>query len=150
MAAEDVELVGSLFAAAGGGEVDFAGLFNDEAWLERVQAAVAPDATIRFLVPERGGIEVMEQSEFRGPDGLREGWRIWLVPWEQFRVSIEEVIDVGDRGVLVLARAVGKTKDSGIEIPQETATLQRVENGKIVAMGFYLDPAQARRDAGLA
>jgi hypothetical protein len=32
---------------------------------------------------------------------------------------------------------------------QDTAVLSLIEDDRIASMGFYLDPGQARRDAGL-
>ncbi len=149
MSRQDVELVRSLFESGGDGEIDVAEHLEDEAWLREVTEAVSDDAKIRFYVPEQSGIEVMERSEFTGPEGLAEGWRIWMQPWEQFRIALEETIDIGDGVVLAPARMTGKLRESGIEIPQEGASLQRVEDGRIVSMGFYLDVDQAREAAGL-
>ncbi len=101
-------------------------------------------------MPEASGIEVMERSDFVGPEGLVEGWNIWLEPWEQFRVRLVEAIDAGGGVVLLLAQATGRMRVSGIEIPQEAASVHRVEDGRIVSMGFYLDIEQARQAAGLS
>ena len=146
MIERDAEFIGALFADA----VDMVTAIEDEQWLGKVGERVSPDVTTDFLVPEQGGIEVMEQSHFVGVDGLLEGWRIWLEPWEKFQIDREEIIDVGDGQVLVTAQATGRMHDSDVEVPQRVATLQRTENGRIVSMRFYLDQEQARRDAGLA
>jgi ketosteroid isomerase-like protein len=143
-------MVEALFLSAGeGDEVDMAALLDDEEWLRLAGESISPEVKVRFEVPEDSPLEVMEQSEFRGLEGLVEGWTMWLAPWEQFRIRLEETVDAGDGVVLALARATGRLRGSDIEIPQEAATVQRVEDGRIVSMGFYLDVEQARRDAGL-
>lgn len=101
------------------------------------------------MTPGDSGVGVMEQ-EFRGVEGLRDGWGVWMEPWEEFRVSVEEVVDTGDGQILVLASAVGRMRGTGAELPQEVAQLCRVVDGRITEVGFYLDQQQARRDAGLA
>jgi hypothetical protein len=149
MSQEDVDLVASLFVSSGDGEeLDMAAALADKEWLALAEETISPDVVIRFEVPEASGIEVMERSDFVGLDGLMEGWRIWLQPWEQFRVRLEEKIDAGDGVVLLLAQATGRMRGSGIEIPQEAASVHRVEDGLIVSMDYYLDVDQAREAAG--
>ena len=148
MSQEDVELVISVFSEAGNPEVEMGALMrNDEHW-ERNRDRFSEDAEIRFQNPSDADLSIMEQ-EFRGVDGLREGWRVWMMPWEEFRVTVEEVIDASNGRVLVLASAVGKMTGTGAELPQEVAALSRIEDGRIVEVSYYLDQSQARRDAGL-
>ncbi len=89
------------------------------------------------------------QQEFEGFDGLVTGWQEWMKPWEEFRVEVVETIDAGPGQVLLLGNATARVRATGAEIPQETAALWDIENSKLVAITFYLDQDQARRDAGL-
>jgi hypothetical protein len=41
-------------------------------------------------------------------------------------------------------------RETSAEIMQEAAVVLRVDSGRIVAIDYYLDQDQARRDAGLA
>jgi ketosteroid isomerase-like protein len=145
---EDVELVIRVFSVAGEPRVEMGALMrNDELWRQN-QELFSDDVQVRFVNPSDGGVQIMEQ-EFRGVDGLREGWGVWMQPWDEFHVSVEDLVDAGDGRVVVLASALGKMRGTGAELPQEVATLCRVEDGRIVEVDFYLDQAQARRDAGL-
>jgi hypothetical protein len=152
MAPGAVEVVAGIYLAALGGEAgefDIAGMIEDPEWRERVAEAFSPSARIRFVTPPTGSLRIMEQDEFEGLEGLAEGWRIWMQPWEEFRIEPEDFVDAGEGRVLLPARATARMRDSKTEIRQETSALHWVENGQIVAISFYLDQDQARRDAGL-
>ncbi|MGH2981143.1 MAG: nuclear transport factor 2 family protein [Solirubrobacterales bacterium] len=131
-------------------EVDLAAMISDPGWVRETSRYLHPGLEVRFVVPEASGVQVMERSEFEGLEGLQEGWQIWMQPWEQFRVRTEELVDIGDGRVLLLAHATAVMKGSGIEIEQEVAGLHTVRDGRITASWYYLDQQQARRDAGLA
>jgi hypothetical protein len=149
----DVELVTTVYGvefAAGAAEFDLARLIADPQWRREVEDSFSPNLAVRFVTPQEGGIQVMEQNEFEGLDGLAEGWRLWMEPWETFRIVPEDLVDAGEGRVLLLARATARMRGSGVEISQETAALHVVEQGRIAAIRFYLDQAQARRDAGLS
>jgi ketosteroid isomerase-like protein len=129
-------------------EIDMTTVMGDDALWERNRDFFAPDAEVRFVIPP-GGVEIMDHQEFVGIEGLREGWRIWMEAWEYFRVRLTELIDVGDGQVLLFGQAKVRTRSGGVELTQETAVLHRVEDDRIVSMAYYLDPDEARRDAGL-
>jgi ketosteroid isomerase-like protein len=149
MSQEDVELVISVFTREAAPEVEMGELMRDDEHWVRISDRFSPDVEVRFVTPGDSGVGVMEQ-EFRGVDGLRQGWSVWMEPWEEFRVEVKEVIDAGNGQVLTLGSAVGLMRGTGAELPQEVAVLCRVEDGLIIQVGYYLDQAQARRDAGLA
>jgi ketosteroid isomerase-like protein len=148
MSQQDLEVVIRIFSFAGEPRVEMGALMRDDELWERNEELFSDDLAVRFVNPSDGGVQVMEQ-DFSGIDGLREGWGVWMEPWDEFQVSVEEMIDAGDGRVLVLASAVGKMRGTGVELPQEVATLCRVKDGRVVEVGFYLDQAQARHDAGL-
>ena len=54
-------------------------------------------------------------SRHQGRDGLRRMWEAWRDSFDRFRMEIEEVIDAEDR-VVVMARACGIGRDSGVEV----------------------------------
>ncbi len=148
MSQEDVELVISLFTREAATQIEMDELMRDDEHWDSYGDRFSPDVEVKFVTPGDSGVGVMEQ-EFRGVDGLRQGWGVWMEPWEEFRVSVEEVVDTGDGQILVLASAVGRMRGTGAELPQEVAQLCRIVDGRITEVGFYLDQQQARRDAGL-
>jgi ketosteroid isomerase-like protein len=145
---EDVQLVISVFTRGAAPQIEMGELMRDDDHWDRFRGRFSRDVEVRFMTPGDSGVGVMEQ-EFSGVEGLREGWGVWMKPWEEFQVSVEEVVDTGDGQILVLASAVGRMRGTGAELPQEVAQLCRIVDGRITEVGFYLDQAQARRDAGL-
>jgi hypothetical protein len=146
----DVQLVQGVFGnPALNQEVDMATVIGDDAHWERNRDSIAPEVKVRFVIPEAGGVEIMNRQEFVGIEGLRAGWRLWMEAWEYFRVTVEALIDVGDGQVLLLGKASVRTRSGGVDMTQDTAVLSLIEDDRIVSMGFYLDPGQARHDAGL-
>jgi ketosteroid isomerase-like protein len=97
----------------------------------------ADDATVRFVAPSA------EQTT-AGPQGFLEGWADWLEAWESYRIYYEDVVDRGDR-VVVLVRLRGVTKRDSVEMEQEAAGVFRFEGDRVVEIEFNLD-----RDDALA
>jgi hypothetical protein len=150
MSQDDVFLVASVFSEtlAPDGRIDMGPMMEDDAVWARNAELFDPEVEVRFMIPATGGPQIMEQ-EFAGIDGLRAGWREWMNPWEEFLVGVEDVLDLGDGGVLMLAEATGRMRGTGAEVPQEVALFCHVDGGRLDSIGFYLDQDQARRDAGL-
>jgi ketosteroid isomerase-like protein len=85
---------------------------------------------------------------FRGPDGLADYLREFSEAWEEYRIEVEELREVGDR-VLALLRHVGRGKGSGIESELRDAHVWTVKNGLAVRWRTYLDRNEALGDVGL-
>ncbi len=81
---------------------------------------------------------------YRGHDGVREAFRIWLGTWEDYRQELEEIIDTPGDEVIVLVREFGRGKGSGIEVERPTAGMWTIRDRKAVRIRFYPD-----RDAAL-
>jgi ketosteroid isomerase-like protein len=139
---ENVELVMRLFAAPG---VDLVQALRDDntstAWTE---------ANARFFHPDFKSVRtgVPDGKTFTGLDGLREMWLEWVAPWKTYRVEFEEVIDRGDR-VLLLARAFGRLEGSQAEVENIVAGVWTVSDGMIARAEYYLDRAEALKAVGL-
>jgi hypothetical protein len=61
-------------------------------------------------------------TTYAGLDGLRATWRDWLAPWASYRTEIEELIDAGER-VVVLARDYGRREAGAPEVEQKNAAV---------------------------
>ena len=128
-------------------EVDLKTAWGDTDFLAQMGTIVDPRARFRFMDVEGGtlGDEVVEKP---GVEGLQAGWERWLEPWDEFRIRWEGHEAVGEDRVLSLVVLEGRIR-GGLELSQEAASVARVEGERIVAMDFYMDRDQARRDAGV-
>ena len=89
---------------------------------------------------------------FRGHEGVHR-WRDEVFDiFDDARVEPDDVVDVhGDgRIVLMLLRALGTARHSGIEIEYEWAAVWTIRDGKVVRCQGYLSRADALEAAGLS
>ena len=150
MSADDLQLALMIFAEATGedGVLDMAAAIEDDELWARNAERIAPDCKVRFTNPPGIDLEVMAR-DYVGIEGLREGWRNWLEPWDSYMVTIEDFIDIGDGRVLVLVVSRSRFRDSTADVTENAASMFRVKDGVVVEIYFYLDQQQARADAGL-
>lgn len=145
MGEEELELVSRVQELL---DRDLKPALDDEAFAASLLEFVDPNADVRFVDTESGALGD-RRTEQRGVEGLREGWRDWLEPWEQFWIRFGPMHDAGAGQVLSMGELRGKMRE-GVELTQLGAALIQVRDGKIVALAFYVDQDQARREAGLA
>jgi len=72
--------------------------------------------------------------------------------WSEYRVEVDEYRELGRGRVLVLHRALGRGKRSGLELGQmrtRPANLFHVRGGKVTTLAFYFDRERALADLGL-
>ena len=86
---------------------------------------------------------------YRGREGWARFWREFSDAWEWWRLEVDEIIDAGGEQVVVMARAVGRAKASGLDLSQEEAHVWTVRDGKAAVGRSYLSRADALRAAGL-
>jgi SnoaL-like domain len=146
MTRDEVELIARLQALLPA--LDLKLILDDDSFRAAASEFIDPGAEIRFVDAEGGALGDM-RVPVRGIEGVQAGWAEWLEPWEQFGIQFEQLLDAGEGRVLSLAELRGRAH-GGAEITQPAAAIFRVRAGQIVAMDFYMDRQQARRDAGLA
>jgi ketosteroid isomerase-like protein len=74
--------------------------------------------------------------------------RRWIAEWGEFRFEPEEIIDLGDR-VLLVGRIKGIGPSSGAAFDDQWANLLTVSAGRIVTERAFFDHGQALEAAGL-
>jgi ketosteroid isomerase-like protein len=88
-------------------------------------------------------------ERFHGPEGVAEAVRRWTGAWAEFEFDVQELIDAGDRVVMVL-RQVGRGKGSGAPVEMTMGWLYELRDGKIVRVSMFADREEALAAAGRA
>lgn len=141
MSQENVELVRTAMFPPG---VDLAELTKNGDLADALNvAAMAPDMEVAFITPAVGA------TEYRGLDGFLAGWGDWMDPWASFEVQIHELLDAGER-VVVMVTLVGRTEHDGVQIEQPAAAVFAIAGGLIRRVEFHLDQREALAAAGLS
>jgi len=89
-----------------------------------------------------------EGRSARSLDEMRRAWQSVLTAWEDFRSEPQEFIAGGDV-VVVLNRISGRGKGSGLEVSADTASVWRLDGGKVVGLALYWDVNKALEVTGL-
>ena len=119
-----------------------------EAW-ERSDLKAAAD----LLDPEvewRMPPNIPEAGTYRGRDEVIRRLEEFLEAWDDLAVTVEELIDAGDR-VVALVRYSGQGRGSGIEIGGVSTDAQvwTLRDGKALRVELYGGTADALEAAGL-
>ena len=111
-----------------------------DAWNRRDFAALSsmihPDVVLvqDSAIP---GAEVVE-----GRDELGRWLEAFADTWENFRLTAEETVEVGDR-VAVIVRVEATGKVSGIELDARVGHLVTAKDGKVLRWQTFNDPREA-------
>lgn len=90
-----------------------------------------------------------ETETYRGPAAVREFWETWSESFEDFHVEPEEMIDAGDK-VVVVIRVRGRGRGSGAEV--ETPSFSQVwtlRDGRPIRVEMFQSRDAALEAAGL-
>jgi uncharacterized protein len=131
MSEDNVELVRKGFEALNRG---------DRATMARL---LAPDVEWHSLAGPIVGV-----STIRGREAMLRFWQEILESIEGFRARPEEVTDLGDDRVLVVARYEGRGRASGAEVDQRIATIYEIRDGMAAIVRDYESRAEALEAAG--
>ena len=106
-----------------------------------------------FATPDVEFVPALEGSVASRAYRGREGWESYLAEiedtWEELRIFGAEFRDLDDR-VLVLGRAEGRGKGSGVPVASPFAMVLEFRDGRILRSRSFLDHSQALRAAGLS
>jgi ketosteroid isomerase-like protein len=120
--------------------------------LERwnAQAAVTPEAFAEFAQP--GMVldltaNVLNPGTYEGFDGFTQFTEAVGEAWAEFRMEPEEAFEHGDL-VVMLVRAVGRGRGSGVEIAGDVAVVCEIRDGLIASFRVEPDREAALRLVG--
>jgi ketosteroid isomerase-like protein len=91
----------------------------------------------------------IEEDGYRGREGIKTYLGEVRGTWERLRIVIDELRDLGD-GVLLLGRAEGRGRTSGVEVNAPIGVVYDFRGEKIFRCRAHLDHDEALRVAGLA
>lgn len=88
-----------------------------------------------------------------GPAAMAQAWREFLSGWDDYRVDVEEYRELDAERVLVLLRAGGRGRRSGMQVEQissKAANILHIHDGKVTRLIAYWHREHALADLGLA
>src|SRR5262245_3897884 len=120
-----------------------------EAWGRGDPKAAAEllDPEVEWSMPSN----IPEAGTYRGRDEVVRGLETFLEAWDDLAVTVEELLDAGDR-VVALVRYSGRGRESGIEVSGTNTDAQvwTIRNGKAVRVELYGGTVDALQAAGLS
>jgi ketosteroid isomerase-like protein len=103
------------------------------------------DPEIEFVIADGP-----EPGRSTGLQGLTPSLTDFRSAWREYHSEVLEYRELDDDRVLVLTRATGQGKASGVQIGQMRANVFHVRGGKVTRLVAYWDRAHAFADLGLA
>jgi ketosteroid isomerase-like protein len=99
-------------------------------------------------------IEIIQASELlgvspsqHGHQGVLEAFAIWPDLWDDYRVEIVRLVEIGDH-VVVTTINRGRGKDSGVPVEMPFTFLFAVRGGKIAVWRLFMREEQALHAIG--
>lgn len=92
--------------------------------------------------------DIPERAEYSGHAGFNRWLSDWAEPWSDWSMDVKEVIDAGDKVVLVVRmRATGRA--SGVEVDRLDSLVYGFRDGKIARIDYFNSKEQGLAAAGL-
>jgi ketosteroid isomerase-like protein len=107
-------------------------------------------AALPLLIPEVCDPEIewvedptrADGQTYRGHQGVRDSFTRWLENFEQYRVEVEKITDLGDRA-LVQAVEHGRGSASAADVSARIFVVVTFRDGKILRYQEFYDEAKA-------
>jgi SnoaL-like domain len=112
-----------------------------EAWNRddyREGARAIADPAIEVHLEQGAELPVGMDDVYQGPDGYCQAMEDWSGAWANWRVEIEDVLEVAPNKVLVTGRHIGEGLSSGAPIERWGAVLYTFRRGKILRVDGFL------------
>jgi ketosteroid isomerase-like protein len=103
---------------------------------------VGMDLGIYEYRPSRDLLPPDLEEVFHGRDGYLQLWRYWLDAFEDIRWDPEEVLDFGDK-VLVMTKQRGHGSGSGVGVSEPVFQLFTLRRGLVIRQEDFLNRAEA-------
>ena len=87
---------------------------------------------------------------YRGPEGIRRALDELVEAIEDWRITVEDVFEAGERRVLVTGSSHVRGKGSGVTFDQRVFSVITFRDGKIAQVEDFTERSQALEAAGLS
>ena len=94
--------------------------------------------------------EVPDAKTYEGPAAVAKAWQDWPDQWEDFRLDLIDLTDVGDDVVVSETRHRGRGRESGIEMDFRVFYVHYLRDGKLARMEMFFSREQALDAVGLS
>jgi ketosteroid isomerase-like protein len=110
-----------------------------------VEPLLHPDVEWRTVLGPLLGVETVSGREAV----LRLGFEDIPDGFEDYQAEVEELTDLDEAQVLVVATYSGRGKGSGIEIDEQISSVHRLRDGMIISVRDYPSRQEALEAAGI-
>ena len=86
---------------------------------------------------------------YRGPGALEEWMKVIRSEWQEFEVTLDEVLHDGDDVLVVTELLRGRGRESGVEVEMRVFSAYWFENGKVRRRAAFTERKEALEAAGL-
>jgi ketosteroid isomerase-like protein len=105
-------------------------------------------AEAKAIFDPRVVLNPIDEDASSGFDAMRADMERWASAFDELKVTIEELIDAGDR-VVVVTHHRGRGRASGVEVDTRFYEVYALHGGKVSRVDEYTDRAEALEAAGL-
>ena len=91
-----------------------------------------------------------EGRVFRGRQGIRDYFDTLGDVFDDMRIEIEEITDVGEDRLVVELRVSGRGKGSGVNVEQRNGQVWTILDSKVARIDSYMNSTDAFEAAGLS
>jgi ketosteroid isomerase-like protein len=92
--------------------------------------------------------DLPDSATHRGHDGAKALFAQWFGAFDDLRVDVEELIDAGDR-VIVVLRLHGRARGSAHEVDMSETHVLTMRDGRVTEIDEYLTKDEALKAVGL-
>jgi ketosteroid isomerase-like protein len=90
------------------------------------------------------------ESLYRGPEAIGEWMDVIRTEWEEFEVTLDEVLHDGEDVLVVAELLRGRGRESGAEVEMRIFSTYWFENGKLRRRAAFTERTAALEAAGLS
>ena len=85
---------------------------------------------------------------YTGIEGVRQFYSGWIQSWDEFRMTLQQLVDVGER-VVAISDIRGTGRGSGLAVNMRSADVFTLREGRIVGHVGYPEASEALEAVGL-